>query len=314
MHSAIHIISWYRFPTVNHVLIHNMAIAGNKLPLPGEYKLASSRAPECWGPHRDRWWCMFLPPFSSSFIESWLMSSSKMNTMAEEVECCCFAHSLLGSCIASQHPMGRRTLEFYAIEDSTPLWSPKKGKNSGKKGKYRSKTWVVATNKNAEISSIQQIRAEVLGTLRCNNTLPIEYRLCIGKTNIGYYMVSLWIFYALEVAESCGVAVSNRLALQSCFQSIRGERRRLCIVVIRLWNQQLFRSIFPCNHLDIRQSDQSPNSWSEVCSKLYWSPFTMPRIENEIKLDFKDVLIRPKRSTLRSREEVPSPLLFLRVQ
>ncbi len=28
------------------------------------------------------------------------------------------------------------------------------------------------------------------------------------------------------------------------------------------------------------------------------------RIETEIKLDFKDVLIRPKRSTLRSRSEV----------
>lgn len=30
----------------------------------------------------------------------------------------------------------------------------------------------------------------------------------------------------------------------------------------------------------------------------------MPRIDQEIKLDFKDVLIRPKRSTLRSRAEV----------
>ena len=30
----------------------------------------------------------------------------------------------------------------------------------------------------------------------------------------------------------------------------------------------------------------------------------MPRIEQEIKLDFKDVLIRPKRSTLKSRSEV----------
>ena len=30
----------------------------------------------------------------------------------------------------------------------------------------------------------------------------------------------------------------------------------------------------------------------------------MPRIETEIKLDFKDVLIRPKRSTLKSRSQV----------
>jgi len=30
----------------------------------------------------------------------------------------------------------------------------------------------------------------------------------------------------------------------------------------------------------------------------------MPRIENEPKLDFKDVLLRPKRSTLQSRADV----------
>ena len=30
----------------------------------------------------------------------------------------------------------------------------------------------------------------------------------------------------------------------------------------------------------------------------------MPRIDAEIKLDFKDVLFRPKRSTLKSRSEV----------
>lgn len=30
----------------------------------------------------------------------------------------------------------------------------------------------------------------------------------------------------------------------------------------------------------------------------------MPRIENEPKLDFKDVLLRPKRSTLKSRADV----------
>ena len=30
----------------------------------------------------------------------------------------------------------------------------------------------------------------------------------------------------------------------------------------------------------------------------------MPRIETDIKLDFKDVLIRPKRSTLKSRSQV----------
>lgn len=34
------------------------------------------------------------------------------------------------------------------------------------------------------------------------------------------------------------------------------------------------------------------------------SEAAMPRIENDIKLDFKDVLLRPKRSTLKSRSEV----------
>lgn len=30
----------------------------------------------------------------------------------------------------------------------------------------------------------------------------------------------------------------------------------------------------------------------------------MPRIDNDVKLDFKDVLIRPKRSTIKSRNDV----------
>lgn len=30
----------------------------------------------------------------------------------------------------------------------------------------------------------------------------------------------------------------------------------------------------------------------------------MPRIDTDVKLDFKDVLIRPKRSTIKSRSDV----------
>ena len=37
----------------------------------------------------------------------------------------------------------------------------------------------------------------------------------------------------------------------------------------------------------------------------------MPRIENDIKLDFKDVLIRPKRSTLKSRSQVELERTFV---
>ncbi|MEQ2193665.1 GMP reductase 2 [Xenoophorus captivus] len=36
----------------------------------------------------------------------------------------------------------------------------------------------------------------------------------------------------------------------------------------------------------------------------------MPRIENDIKLDFKDVLLRPKRSTLKSRSELKSLVIL----
>lgn len=36
----------------------------------------------------------------------------------------------------------------------------------------------------------------------------------------------------------------------------------------------------------------------------------MPRIESDVKLDFKDVLIRPKRSTLKSRSEVSLEITY----
>lgn len=35
----------------------------------------------------------------------------------------------------------------------------------------------------------------------------------------------------------------------------------------------------------------------------------MPNIVNEIKLDFKDVMLRPKRSTLKSRADVSSTFI-----
>ena len=38
----------------------------------------------------------------------------------------------------------------------------------------------------------------------------------------------------------------------------------------------------------------------------------MPRIDNDIKLDFKDVLFRPKRSTIRSRADVSRRLIFIK--
>ena len=37
----------------------------------------------------------------------------------------------------------------------------------------------------------------------------------------------------------------------------------------------------------------------------------MPRIDNDVKLDFKDVLIRPKRITIKSRSEVIYIFIFI---
>lgn len=38
--------------------------------------------------------------------------------------------------------------------------------------------------------------------------------------------------------------------------------------------------------------------------RCYLEAPAMPHIDNDVKLDFKDVLLRPKRSTLKSRSEV----------
>ena len=40
----------------------------------------------------------------------------------------------------------------------------------------------------------------------------------------------------------------------------------------------------------------------------------MPRLDSDVKLDFKDVLVRPKRSTLRSRSEVKRAILLRMVK
>ena len=45
----------------------------------------------------------------------------------------------------------------------------------------------------------------------------------------------------------------------------------------------------------------SSSSWSSV----FWVS-KMPRVDADLKLDFKDVLFRPKRSSLKSRSEVGS--------
>lgn len=42
----------------------------------------------------------------------------------------------------------------------------------------------------------------------------------------------------------------------------------------------------------------------KIVDKFIGYEEAMPRIDNDIKLDFKDVLIRPKRSTLKSRADV----------
>ena len=43
-----------------------------------------------------------------------------------------------------------------------------------------------------------------------------------------------------------------------------------------------------------------------VSGATYCARVAMPRVDSDVKLDFKDVLVRPKRSTLKSRSEVSS--------
>lgn len=47
----------------------------------------------------------------------------------------------------------------------------------------------------------------------------------------------------------------------------------------------------------------SAYSSSSSCSAVLWAA-KMPRVDADLKLDFKDVLFRPKRSSLKSRSEV----------
>lgn len=51
--------------------------------------------------------------------------------------------------------------------------------------------------------------------------------------------------------------------------------------------------------------------WDDICFVVELRAhlcLKMPHIENDLKLDFKDVLLRPKRSTLKSRSEVSALL------
>lgn len=47
----------------------------------------------------------------------------------------------------------------------------------------------------------------------------------------------------------------------------------------------------------------SAYSSSSPWSSVFWAS-KMPRVDADLKLDFKDVLFRPKRSSLKSRSEV----------
>lgn len=49
----------------------------------------------------------------------------------------------------------------------------------------------------------------------------------------------------------------------------------------------------------VSSARSSSSSWSS----LFWAS-KMPRVDADLKLDFKDVLFRPKRSSLKSRSEV----------
>lgn len=52
----------------------------------------------------------------------------------------------------------------------------------------------------------------------------------------------------------------------------------------------------------------SSSSWSS----RFWGS-KMPRVDADLKLDFKDVLFRPKRSSLKSRSEVGDTYSYVQV-
>jgi hypothetical protein len=60
-----------------------------------------------------------------------------------------------------------------------------------------------------------------------------------------------------------------------------------------------------------RTGAQCASAWRAVRSSRSAAPVAMPNIVNEVKLDFKDVLLRPKRSTLRSRNDVSLYFIYL---
>lgn len=54
----------------------------------------------------------------------------------------------------------------------------------------------------------------------------------------------------------------------------------------------------------MRECGEFLQLYSSYTTKSLLSQENMPHIDNDIKLDFKDVLFRPKRSTLKSRGDV----------
>ncbi|KAG8141009.1 hypothetical protein E2320_003628 [Naja naja] len=82
-------------------------------------------------------------------------------------------------------------------------------------------------------------------------------------------------------------------------------RRQICDVLT------LGSCSFPCLNGGNGHAEVKEDGDTEVIN-IYWQQLSvpesntgskMPHIDNDIKLDFKDVLLRPKRSTLKSRSE-----------
>lgn len=89
--------------------------------------------------------------------------------------------------------------------------------------------------------------------------------------------------------QSHATAVGSRQSSASHrWHRVRFRRHNPAAAVLDIWPKAFLRA-FPCRSRDPLRSARSK---------------TMPNIINEVKLDFKDVLLRPKRSTLKSRAQV----------
>lgn len=142
--------------------------------------------------------------------------------------------------------------------------------------------------------SVLKTSASILTLWTC-----VTLNLDSEETEATLFLCSyVWILLALSFSVAYFIpSISNYLL--AYVKTLRGAPDPTqYLLVVTKW-LCLWRTVV----LIRQRSSTKPPPWP-VTSLPFTGVSTMPRIENDIKLDFKDVLLRPKRSTLKSRSEV----------